>query len=719
MADVWKAVTRRAAGFWFAYVIVIGGVLVATASSMSRNRLLLAAGFVLLALAASRFREVVRRDGGGGRRRRVVVAVVQFVVGAVVTTLALTVTFWGADAAFLLGATLAILAAGGLVSELRTVRGPLVIKPWIVVFGGGVITLLAAVVFDGWRFMAVAVVILVAGSVLYDLGNRSDQRWWGRPGVVLLAAAVAFLAVGAAVEESWFVGFVLAGLVAGELGTELLSEDSHDESWDGRPRRLVLPLGVALLLVASVALLVWADVQPSHLPFLLLGLGIVAWMAASDSDSLLLVGLVVLALVWTAAPSDPRPGNERQVHDVEAGDDYFLVLGDSYISGEGAKRFLPGTNTTEEDDVDHVNECRRAPTAWPLRLARYRSRSLEDVVPDRALFLACSGAVAANLDTEPRMVHGRQAGPAELALFRRAKQAGLEEPEFVLVQVGGNNARFGDIGPACVGPGSCAELGQQFLNDLARIGADLDAAYRRIQDEVAEGVPIIAIPYPIPLSATNACDDVLLRGDEHVFVANFVQQLNEMVESAADRNGLFYMEPMEGALRDSGTMLCDEAGLGAGINFLAFSPKEGALGQRLNPTNWTHNSLHPNAAGHEALHDAAVGWFQTTDLTEIPEPDPGRHRVADLDSFFDGRHIRQCAPAGADACDTENYAWHLRQLHDQYLVLLPIGLAILGAWLVLAKPIWGARKRGVSLAKVVRATLRPEPPGPSDARDEP
>jgi lysophospholipase L1-like esterase len=761
MAEMWTAVAERArrswnrlcrwaAGFWGAYALLIGGVAVATGASMTRHRGLLAAGFVVLALAASRFHEVVRRQAeedrerrADRRRRRVVVAMVQLAVGTGVVIWALRGTSWVAEAAFLFGVALAILAVGGLVAELRTAEGPPRVRPWTVVAGGAVVaaTALVALAFDGWPVVGVVMVVLVVATVVGDLAARSERtgqvggdreagggdvpveegenarpvRWWRRPGVVLLAGAVVALVVGAVVREEWFVGVVLAGVVAGELGTELLSEDSH--GWEGRRRWLVLPAGLLLLLVAG-GLFVGLDVQPYHALLLLLGLAVIAWMASSAGDSLLLLGLVVLALVWTAVPAGAPPGDGREVHEVEADDRYFLALGDSYISGEGAREFLPGTNTTE-DDEDHVNECRRAPTAWPLRLARYRSEELGSLIPARALFLACSGATTGNIHTRPRLEDGEQAGPAELDLFRqrrdgepgRPETALQREPEFVLVQVGGNDARFGDIGQACVGPGNCAELGQQFLDDLAKIGDDLDAAYRRIKRQVGEDVPIIAVPYPIPLSATRVCDDVLLRGEEHDFVRGFVRQLNHMVRSAARRNGLLYMAPMQDALLRSGTTLCDESGLDAGINFLAFNPKEGALGQRLNPSNWTHNSLHPNADGHQALHRAAVAWFQDHAGLTIPRRYPDdRHDVADLDSVLRGRHVVQCAPADSSSCATRAYAWHLGQVHEAYgPAIVPLAVAMVGAWLALAPLMWEARRRGISLAKAVRATLSPEP----------
>lgn len=720
MAEFWEAVARRARTFTGAYVLSVAGVVAATAASLTGRWWVSLAGFVVLGLVFSRFREVVRLLGDDGGRRRVVVALVQLVVGALVAALAWTGRLPGADTVFLLGIVLAIMAAGALVGELRGLPGSEPVRPATIVVAGLagllVAAFLAAVLLDRWWLVAAALVVLLVGVVLVDLRIRSTS-WRRRPGVALLAGAVVLLLAGTFVDGPWFVGAVLSGIVAGALGTELLSEDSHRWRWERWPRGLALAAGAVLLLAAGLVS-VAMGAETWHVVFLLLGLVAVAVMASSDGDSLLLVGLVVLALLWTATPPAPTTERSDAPRQVEAGDDYFLVLGDSYMSGEGAEEFLAGTNTTDVDHDDHINECRRAPTAWALRLARYKTDDLDEVIPARALFLACSGAVAANIDTQPRIEEGERMGPAELDLFRR-REAELGQPEFVLIQVGGNDARFGDIGPACIGPGNCAELGQQFLDDLADIGDDLDAAYQRIQAEVDDDVPIIAVPYPIPLSATNACDDVLLSGDEQAFVVGFVRQLNRMVRSAARRNGLLYMQPMEASLRRSGTVLCDESGLSAGINFLAFNPKEGRLGERLNPTNWTHNSLHPNAAGHEALHDTAIDWFEDNAELTIPEPNPDhRHQVAPLERVFtDRRQIPQCVPSDETSCITDGYAWHLDQLRETYpTALVVLTPAMVGAWLLLLWPMCIARDRGISLAKVVRGTLRREPRPP---REEP
>ncbi len=79
-----------------------------------------------------------------------------------------------------------------------------------------------------------------------------------------------------------------------------------------------------------------------------------------------------------------------------ADEGYYVALGDSYMSGEGAREFISGTNTVEPNE-SRTNECRRATSAWGYRLAEV-NYGLEDV-PHRVLFLPCSGAVAGNIDT--------------------------------------------------------------------------------------------------------------------------------------------------------------------------------------------------------------------------------------------------------------------------------------------------------------------------------
>ncbi len=73
--------------------------------------------------------------------------------------------------------------------------------------------------------------------------------------------------------------------------------------------------------------------------------------------------------------------------------------------------------------------------------------------------------------------------------------------------------------------------------------------------------------------------------------------------------------------------------LAQGLNRLALNPKEGALAASINPKNWTHNSLHPTAEGHEAIRQAVVNWLG--DHPEVLDDGPrGRNAAAGVGGTF-------------------------------------------------------------------------------------
>lgn len=61
----------------------------------------------------------------------------------------------------------------------------------------------------------------------------------------------------------------------------------------------------------------------------------------------------------------------------------------------------------------------------------------------------------------------------------------------VLVTIGGNDSLFGEIGIACVLPGSCNDLREHWLVNVGRIGPGITKAYEEIKEKVGE-VPIVA-----------------------------------------------------------------------------------------------------------------------------------------------------------------------------------------------------------------------------------
>jgi lysophospholipase L1-like esterase len=621
---------------------------------------------VLLAVAGSWLNVALRRSDPADGWRRAVAELLLLTTGLVVA-----IAVGGSLALF--GVSLSLVAESMLVSEWRRVQA----------------SRLAHVVL----LLPLAVVALVAGALL-PAG----------------AAAVAIVAV---------------GVLLGELGTELLSEDSH--CWDRKafedPRwRWPCAVVAVLSAVAAFVLLVFpGNMSPVHFVLLLGGLGVVVWVASSDSDALALVMVAVLAVVVASTPDEQAlPDGVTAVPD----EPYFLALGDSYISGEGADAFVPGTND-RADNEERTNECRQAPTAWPVRLAE----SPPEGLPSRVLFLACSGAVTENIDVEDRIVNGTQSGPAELAQFVERRDE-LGDPEFVLLSVGGNDAGFSRIGKTCVGPGSCAAVAQQFVDDdepgpsdedpdaaedLASIRDDLLETYRRVGD-VLPGVPVIVVPYPRPITKEGSCD-VLLDKSERAFIVRFVNELNGIIEETATSRKFLYMDTME----ESVTPLCSD-GISSGLNFLALSPKVGSEAAALWPPNWFHNSFHPNAEGHAAMFRAAVRWFDAHELTEAPGAGPV-YEAPVLSDLYGDAPPDQCSTESDLDCEVDGGRWLSSRIYQTYrLVLAPVAVLTIGWWLLLTPLRRRGRDSGFSLVGLLRLrsddprTARPpgDPGGRSD-----
>lgn len=584
----------------------------------------------------------------------------------------------------------------------------------LVILGGALMVLrLPAPTF----LMGLSLVTMAAAAGVSEI--RRSRRWRIRYAVGLFGIGLAALIAAALVApDGRAVILVLAGIVIAELATEVLSQlvESHERE---QHRALLAPWaaltsGFGLLALATFLFVVTpGNMQRSHALIALMVLWVLVWMAASDSDSLPLVVLFAFALIWASRPGSPEMPDRLKAR---SGHPYFLVLGDSYISGEGAVEFFKGTNTVRPSD-DRDNECRRAPTAWPVGLATAQPGD----VPGRLLFLGCSGADTENVVTSRRDGVG---GPTELGQYLEEVSALRREPTFVILGVGGNDAGFTRIGQTCVAPGDCSALADQFFGTssnapdelpselgpepLRNITDDLDAAYDRVKRELGD-IPVIAIPYPKPLGTAQGCDQVLFDDGERVFLTKYLDELNKTVRAAARRHGFLYMARMEQSLELYGTTLCDESGLEPGLNFIAFNPKEGGDRDLLSPLNWTHNSLHPNAGGHEAMLNAAITWFREHDSISSPKPDPSAsHVISSLEALYEdkGESPALCEPASSEECSLSGNGWLKAQVQRAYGGwLLPVLIAMTGWWLVLLPLRRWARERNLSLIKVVSCAL--------------
>ncbi|MFV1991334.1 MAG: hypothetical protein ACC652_11405, partial [Acidimicrobiales bacterium] len=188
-----------------------------------------------------------------------------------------------------------------------------------------------------------------------------------------------------------------------------------------------------------------------------------------------------------------------------------------------------------------------------------------------------------------------------------------------LVSIGGNDAGFGTVGKGCLLPGSCSDLEENWIKNADSLGEKLLPAYQEIRTRAGPGTPVIAVPYPIMLRE-QGCKKVMLTDQEHKFIIRFITAINAQVELAAMQAGINFFAAGVDAF--AGDRICDDGELSpAAVNFISLQPTEGPFLDRLNPTNWMHNSLHPNPNGHALYAAALVAWLDDTKPNSNPEPD--------------------------------------------------------------------------------------------------
>ena len=597
-------------------------------------------------------------------------------------------------------------------------------QPWVVVLSGLLLLAAAAVANatarrireqDQWPrrvrlLVPVAIIVLGLAFAGYFLWSRSLD------GAALFSLCAAFIATGHLVGELrswrglstlwsavlvgctiavvcglwlaldhpvWGLALAAAGLLTGPIGLSLLSEEVLVA---GRVRPLLLAcVGVTAI---AVAVLAWLPAAGMPVFFgwrlALVLLVLVLAMAANTQADVILV-VVALGLVWTGIPRAvevdatqvPSPATAGQVAE---GDTVLVALGDSYMSGEGARRFYVGTNDPGS------NECRRAPTAYARRVL---DDPASEPYGDRLAFYACSGATGR--DIIDRHQHpGEPAGGAmsQSEQLTTLLDSGAEVP-LIVVSIGGNDAGFSDIGAECLAPGNCVVRGQRWLDDLQRVAARIDAAYTSIRTVAGTEVPVLAVPYPSPINPRR-CGYSLLEPLEHRFLDGFVTELNKVIRKAAAEHGFLYLGAMERSMTDSSLRICDgDSDPGQlGVNFVALSDTEGLIDQLAKPMSWIHNSLHPNERGHAQMATVLASWMDERGRIVALPDDPGSdlYDVRSLPQIMgEGFTADYCGKPDAEVagCDLDSAGWALAETSRFLLgIVLPGALLVVGAWLL-------------------------------------
>ena len=545
---------------------------------------------------------------------------------------------------------------------------------------------------EGWGFLGLTT--LFFGSA-HLLNVWRHGHWPGpRRGVVVVAVGVAAMVAGLFGFGSGRPGPALTGFLVGLpvtlVGIILLSEDFlHALSARPPTRRMLGLMGLVGLGVVGTAVggLVRLGTPARYALLIAALLTILVGSLASDNDADVIMVVVALMIAWSLLPRDSAPLR------FEPGNGSVLVaLGDSFISGEGAKRFYEGTNTKGE------NQCRRASTAYSTMLVQQDSAQL----PDKVLFLACSGAKARHINGKPQYegepvtgflpagVPDPDGGLTQLGQYDAIAAAGRPDVDLVLLSIGGNDAGFGDLAQTCVGPGDCSQTGQKWLSKLPEVGESVRPAYAEIRRRFAT-VPVLVVPYPIPLNE-EGCSGSLLSPNEHKFLAGFTGQLNAVLRQEAVNAGFHFADTVPGVFERNRLRLCDDDFDKVGVNFFAANPVSGLLEDAISPQNWLHNSLHPNPRGHPKIQEAIsewVGGHQPLGPLAVPA-NPGTYTVASLENVMGDAGYVHCGSPGRTSrhchfedgvLDTSRWTWAHGVDLLRHISLPALGL-LSGAWLL-------------------------------------
>lgn len=513
-------------------------------------------------------------------------------------------------------------------------------------------------------------VTLVVGACCYGRGlehhfraaddppKTSILRWFpgttGRTPVVSGIVAAAVIAISLIFELSW-----LTSIAVWVMLVSMMAIGAARRRIDlGAAAELGALIGGAWL-AALASWFVWSTgVAGDSQRFLIFIAAITAAAGATLIWRLELIFVAVIVgfmFVWGHASF--IDGNDDVVSASEA-EFSIVAFGDSYISGEGAARFYPGTDQRGDDR----NECRRAPTAYPVLLAERLDASLE--------FLSCSGAKLrhiVDLTPEPTEFETRAAADeaAEAAEERKADRleklpcvpdddrlyaqypcgpddvygndlqlthvqtAGLDlgATDLVLLSIGGNDARFGEVVTGCLLPGSCAERRETWLDGLEALGLELQAGYEALRVAFGDGqVPIVVMPYPIVMTESS-CSSSPLDTTEHEFVVEFTAALNQQIEAATTRAGVHFFD--DGIFSFERHRVCEPER--AALNLIKLQPTDGPLSSRMDPGSWTHNSMHPNEFGHTLIEERLFAWLAAEGLLDgATNPEPGPDAVSEV-----------------------------------------------------------------------------------------
>lgn len=304
----------------------------------------------------------------------------------------------------------------------------------------------------------------------------------------------------------------------------------------------------------------------------------------------------------------------------------LLVMGDSYISGEGAYYYRSGTNTKD-------NKCHNS---W---LAYGYQKGWSHFPSDGVKSVACSGARLNDIDAglwasnptisredyegqvkvkipwsdrddpQSKIIGNYMPGYANQILFLEKNY-----PRNILMSVGGNDIGFSDIIKACALSSfedDCYSTYQQRKELMEKINSQyygLKKTYENIKSSTMGG-KVYVVGYPQVAKLGGNCGlNVHLNYNEVEFSNNVISYLNETIKRAASDAGVLYVN-VENAL--FGYRLCEATKNNAAVNGLTKGGVKKFSPLRLLPAGEpitylveggvANESYHPTSFGHKLL----------------------------------------------------------------------------------------------------------------------
>lgn len=328
-----------------------------------------------------------------------------------------------------------------------------------------------------------------------------------------------------------------------------------------------------------------------------------------------------------------RPGDTNCDGKVRA-----VVMGDSYISGEGgatsAQPYLRGSDSGSGASKDL---CHRSSRSWAVQAAARLAPSapildpIDSGIPggsptvgDKIWFLACSGAVTADLDgVSPQYP---PEGKTQLELL----SALPGDVDIVFLSLGGNDARFTDVIIQCLSTACAADSKwrEELLDNMQRVGERVAEVAIKVR-RAAPGAELYHIGYPDPLRPTvpepcgslgsTAIDaslaayvpkfgggytavgpksvGVIDEREQRWISGTFLTRLNARVRATTVLSGAHFIDVAD---RFQGSGVCSAAPLVHGLT--GGDDEKVVIG---------HESFHPSPTGHDALLEAVEAEYGT------------------------------------------------------------------------------------------------------------